>query len=156
MCSAVSHTHASMNALAATRARMQNTYMYKHMLNWQPAKLSNKNVCYVVYVCLCVCVCVKDRKWERKREADKERAAWPPISRRESDTTEKARGRGRRAGGWGVKGSPSKLILKIRTSFLKSAFQIRACPLSFNASFCEVINLWIRHTSFLLLRYWAS
>lgn len=67
-------------------------------------------------------------------------------------TTAKARGCGRRSGEWGATRSPSKLIFEITTSFLKSAFQIRACPLSFNASFCEVINLRIRHTSFSLLR----
>lgn len=63
-------------------------------------------------------------------------------------TTAKARGCRRRTGGWGATSSPSKLVFKITTSFLKSAFQIRACPLSFNASFCGVINLRIRHTSF--------
>lgn len=68
-------------------------------------------------------------------------------------TTAKAGGCGRQTGGWGAARSPSKLVFKITTSFLKSAFQIRACPLSFNASFCGVINLRIRHTSFFLLRY---
>ena len=42
----------------------------------------------------------------------------------------------------------SNSFREIRTSFLQSAFQIRACPCSFNAPFCKVINLRIRHTSF--------
>ena len=93
-------------------------------------------LCCVCF-CWCVCgVCV----WMRKQSD----AFYGRV------TT--VRGCGRRSGGWGAKRSPSKLIFEITTSFLKSALQIRACPLSFNASFCEVINLRIRHTSFFLLR----
>lgn len=85
------------------------------------------------------------REWEKERNIDWE------MKKKESALVSEFN-RGDVWGGRLVWGCPSKLIFKIRTSFLKSAFQIRACPLSFNASFCKVINLRIRHTSFFALK----